>query len=81
MKMQAFVLIGTEVGAEKEVLEELKRIESVKEAYIVYGIYDLLAKVSVKDTEELKNIVSNRIRQIERVRSTLTMIVAEGFTR
>ncbi len=79
--MQAFVLIGTEVGAEKEVLEELKRIESVKEAYIVYGIYDLLAKVSVKDTEELKNIVSNRIRQIERVRSTLTMIVAEGFTR
>ncbi|RLE61403.1 MAG: Lrp/AsnC family transcriptional regulator [Thermoprotei archaeon] len=79
--MQAFVLIGTEVGAEKEVLEELKRIESVKEAYIVYGIYDLLAKVIVKDTEELKNIVSNKIRQIERVRSTLTMIVAEGFTR
>ena len=79
--MQAFVLIGTEVGAEKEVLEELKQIESVKEAYIVYGIYDLLAKVIVKDTEELKNIVSNKIRQIERVRSTLTMIVAEGFTR
>lgn len=42
---QAFVLINSEIGAEEEVLRNLKKFESVKEAYIVYGVYDIVARV------------------------------------
>ncbi len=42
---QAFVLINSEIGAEEEVLNALKNMENVKEAYIVYGVYDIVARV------------------------------------
>ncbi|OYT62722.1 MAG: AsnC family transcriptional regulator [Thermofilum sp. ex4484_15] len=77
----AFVLISTEMGSERKVLEELKKIDEVSEAYIVYGVYDIVAKIEVRDVDELKNIVSNKIRAIDYVRSTLTMIGAEGFRK
>ena len=41
----AFVLINSEAGTEKEILKELKSIKEVKEAYVVYGTYDVIAKV------------------------------------
>jgi len=79
--MLAFVLVSTEIGFEKEVLERLKDIKEVKEAYVVFGVYDLVTKVETSDVDELKNIISNKIRQIPHVRATLTMIVAEGFVK
>ena len=42
---QAFVLINSEIGAEEEVLKVLKSIGNVREAYIVYGVYDIVARV------------------------------------
>lgn len=77
----AFVLVSTEIGAEKEVLEKLKEIPEVSEAYIVYGVYDIVAKVSVEDVNKLRDIITTKIRRLDRVRSTLTMITVEGFQR
>jgi DNA-binding Lrp family transcriptional regulator len=74
----AFVLINTEIGSESEVLEELKKIEAVKEAYMVYGVYDVVAKVGANTMEKLKEIVTWNVRRLDKVRSTLTMIVIEG---
>ena len=48
---------------------------AVKEAYIVYGVYDIVAKVEAENMEKLKEIVSWNIRRLEKVRSTLTMLV------
>ena len=73
----AFVLINTEIGSECEVLNELKKIDAVKEAYMVYGVYDVVAKVDA-DMEKLKEIVTWNVRRLDKVRSTLTMIVIEG---
>jgi len=75
---EAIVLINTDIGAEEEVLEKLGDIEGVTEAYIVYGVYDIVAKVQAPSTEALKEIISNRIRKLSKVRSTLTMVVVEG---
>ncbi|RLF08386.1 MAG: Lrp/AsnC family transcriptional regulator [Thermoprotei archaeon] len=75
----AFVLISTEIGSEKEVLEKLKTVSEVKEAYIVYGVYDIVAKVEIKDVDKLKEIITSKIRRLDKVRSTLTMIAVEGF--
>jgi DNA-binding Lrp family transcriptional regulator len=75
---EAFVLINTEVGGEDEVLKALIGVEGVEEAYIVYGVYDVVAKVRAPDIESLKTIVTTNIRKLPKVKSTLTMIVVEG---
>jgi len=73
----AFVLINTETGFMDEVLKELSKIEGVKEAYSVYGVYDIIAKVEAQTMDGLKDIVTWKIRRISNVRTTLTMIVIE----
>ncbi|MEM1514572.1 MAG: Lrp/AsnC ligand binding domain-containing protein [Candidatus Bathyarchaeia archaeon] len=77
----AFVLINSEIGSEGEVLNELKRVEGIEEAYSVYGVYDIIAKVKADTMEKLKDIVTWKIRRINKVRSTLTMIVIEEMKR
>jgi DNA-binding Lrp family transcriptional regulator len=74
----AFVLINTEIGSEEAVLASLKDIDSVEEANLVYGVYDIVTKVSAPSTEELKNVILTKLRELENVRSTLTMIVVEN---
>ena len=70
-----FVLINTELGAEKTMLDELLEIEEVKEAHPVYGVYDIIARVETETMQELKDIVALKIRRLDEIRSTLTMIV------
>jgi DNA-binding Lrp family transcriptional regulator len=77
----AFVLINAEIGSEGEVLNELKKVEGIEEAYSVYGVYDIIAKVKADSMEKLKDIVTWKIRRLNKVRSTLTMIVIEEMKR
>jgi DNA-binding Lrp family transcriptional regulator len=74
----AFVLINAEIGSEDEVVTELRKIVNVKESYVVYGVYDIVAKVEADSMDKLKEIVTWKIRRLDKVRSTLTMIVVEG---
>jgi DNA-binding Lrp family transcriptional regulator len=71
----AYVLVNTELGHEAEVVKELKMIEGVLETYLVYGVYDIIGRIEAETMEELKNIISWKVRRIQRVRSTLTMVV------
>ncbi|MEM1573936.1 MAG: Lrp/AsnC ligand binding domain-containing protein [Candidatus Methanomethylicaceae archaeon] len=73
----AFVLINVEAGADKEVLENVKKIPEVKQAYMVYGVYDLIAILEADTLEKLRECVTKKIRQLDKVRSTMTMIVME----
>jgi len=75
----AFVLINVELGKEKEVLDQLRSIDSVKEVNLVYGVYDIVVKVEADTTDKLKEIVTYKIRKLADIRSTLTMTVAEGI--
>jgi len=77
----AFVLINSEIGSEGEVLRELKKMDGVKEVYTVYGVYDVIAKVEASSMDKLKDIITWRIRKLEKVRSTLTMIVIEPMSK
>ncbi len=73
----AFVLVNTEIGSESEVLTLLKKVDGVQEAYAVYGVYDIVAKIGAETMDKLKEIVTWHIRRLDKVRSTLTMIVIE----
>ncbi len=65
-------------GAEDDVLKELRNVKEVKEAYFVYGVYDVVAKLEAETMDKLKEIVTSKVRKLEKVRSTLTTIVMEG---
>jgi len=70
-------LLNVDPGAERKVVEELKNIPNVTTAYPVYGVYDLVAIVEAKTTEQLKYTITYEIRKLGKIRSTLSMIVVE----
>ena len=76
----AYVLITSETGAVDTVLASLKKMESVKETYMIYGVYDIIATVKADTMDKLKEIVTWNLRSLDKVRSTLTMIVVEDVT-
>jgi DNA-binding Lrp family transcriptional regulator len=74
----AFVLINADLGAEEELLKSLRNLEFVKSVYVVYGVYDIICLVEADTMEKVKETITWKIRRLDRVRSTLTMIVVEG---
>jgi len=75
--LKAFLLINTESGFEDQVLKDLKKVEGVIEAYVSYGVYDIIAKVEAESMPKLKELVTTRVRKLNNVRSTLTLLVVE----
>jgi len=75
--MMAYVLINTEIGSESEVLDAIKKIKNVIEAHAVYGVYDIVAKIEAETMDKLKETVTRKVRRLNKVRSTLTMITIE----
>ena len=77
----AFVLINSDLGTDVSIITEIKQIltdENVKfEVRGVYGVYDIVLKLSSDDAENLRSIITNKIRKISKVQSTLTMMVIE----
>ena len=69
----AYVLINCDLGSEERVLSELKSIKKIKETHGVFGAYDIVAKVEAPSDSMIKEVVTGKIRSIDRVRSTLTL--------
>ena len=73
----AFVMINTELGSEKEVLDEIRKINEVKESCIVYGIHDIAAKIGADTMDKLDEIVT-KVRNLDKIQATVTLILIEG---
>ena len=71
----AFVLINAEVGSEDQVVKKLRETDNVKEAHLVYGVYDLIAKVEAETMDKLKDVIAQEVRRVPGIRSTLTLLV------
>jgi DNA-binding Lrp family transcriptional regulator len=74
----AYVLVNTEIGAENQVIKELKKIEGVEEAHNLWGVYDIIAHVKAESMEKLKFTIAKRIEKVGRINSKLTMIIADN---
>ena len=79
----AYVLINSDLGTDesiiskiKEILKDEKDVEFTTQG--VYGIYDIVLKISSDNTDILRNIITYKIRKINKVQSTLTMMVVEA---
>ncbi|MEZ8031857.1 MAG: Lrp/AsnC ligand binding domain-containing protein [Nitrosopumilus sp.] len=77
----AYVLLNSDLGSDVSIIAEIKEKlvdENVKfEVRGVYGVYDIVLKLTSDDAEKLRALITNKIRKISRVQSTLTMIVIE----
>jgi len=74
----AYVLINCELGAEEMVISQLKLIDGVVEVHGTFGAYDILAKVEAEIVEKLRETITWKVRRIEKIRSTLTLMGIEG---
>ena len=73
----AYILLNTEIGAEPQVINALRKIEGVKEAHSLWGVYDIIANVRAENIEKLKHIITKQIERIGKITSKLTMIIDE----
>jgi DNA-binding Lrp family transcriptional regulator len=71
-----FVLINCETSQVDYVIEQLKKIDAVKEIQGVFGMYDILTKIKVDDKDIFTKIISTQIRRIDKLKSTLTLMIS-----
>ncbi|MEM4577059.1 MAG: Lrp/AsnC ligand binding domain-containing protein [Candidatus Nezhaarchaeales archaeon] len=74
--MTAYILLKTVIAKEYEVAQALQEIEEVVEVKVVFGEYDIVAKVHVEDVKKLDEIVT-KIRKIDGVALTSTLIAPD----
>ncbi len=74
----SYVLINCDLGSEEQIIEELKHLSDVKEVHGTFGAYDILAKVESANVKTLRETLMWKIRKIDNVRSTLTLMAIEG---
>ncbi|MGI0027862.1 MAG: Lrp/AsnC ligand binding domain-containing protein [Nitrosopumilaceae archaeon] len=71
---QAYVMINCEDGAQEYVMEELKSIKCIKEMTTTVGPYDIVTKITVPSISVLRETIEFKIRRIQKVRTTTTII-------
>ncbi len=70
-----YVLLNCDLGAEEYILEELRQIPEIKNAYLTFGAYDVIAEIHANSQEDFEKTVSSKIRKLTRVVSTMTLNV------
>jgi DNA-binding Lrp family transcriptional regulator len=76
----AYVLINCELGSEEEIIKQLKELEGVTEVHGTFGAYDILSKIESSTVESLRETITWKIRKIDKIRSTLTLMGIDGQT-
>ena len=69
--------MNIEMGAEDNVKKKILSLPEIMEAHRIYGIYDLIVKIKADDIQDLKDIITEKIRKIGKVRSTSTIFVID----
>ena len=76
----AYVLINCELGSEESIIQELKNLDSVIEVHGTFGAYDILGKIESPTVDVLRETITWKIRKIDQIRSTLTLMGIESQT-
>ena len=76
----AYILINCELGSEESIIQQLKSLDSIPEVTGTFGAYDILVKIESPTVEALREIITWKIRKIDQIRSTLTLMGIEGQT-
>ncbi len=72
----AFIMAKVESTKSRSILVDIRALDEVEEAYLIYGAYDLLIKCTFKTPEELSSFVVNELRKVDGIRDTITNVCA-----
>jgi DNA-binding Lrp family transcriptional regulator len=72
--MKAFVLLNTELGMESKIIEALNGVEEITNIHSLYGIYDLIIEMEAETMDKIKEVVFNKVRRLDNVKSTITLL-------
>ena len=75
---KAYVLINCDLGSEDKIISDLRKLEHIKDAVGTFGAYDMVAKIEAENSEQLRETVTWKIRKMDKVRSTLTLMEVVG---
>jgi DNA-binding Lrp family transcriptional regulator len=79
MTILAYVLFKVSSGTEREVAQKLIEYNEVLQADIIFGEYDVVAKIMTKNLDTLEEFVSEKVRNVPNVLVTSTMIVSREY--
>lgn len=72
--MKAYILINSELGREADIISVLENVKEINNIYSLYGIYDLIVEMEAETMDLIKEIVFNKIRRLDHVKSTITLL-------
>ncbi len=72
----AYVLIVSESGSEQHVIDKLLMIDEIKAVNQVWGAYDVVVKVVGPTSDAVREIITERIRMIDGIKITTSLIVS-----
>ncbi|QUC65363.1 Lrp/AsnC family transcriptional regulator [Nitrosopumilus sp. K4] len=71
----AYVLVKSEIAHEMDVMNEILKVNNVKEAKGTFGVYDIFVKIEGNTSQEIEDTITKQIRKINHVLSTTTLSV------
>ena len=75
---KAYVLINCDLGSEDKIISDLRKLEHIKDVVGTFGAYDIVVKIEAETSEQLREAVTWKIRKMDKVRSTLTLMEVVG---
>jgi len=74
---KAYILLSCEIGKENEVASQLRHIDEIKGVMITYGAYDIVLEAETSNSTQMDNLITSKIRKLEKIRSTITLRVTD----
>ena len=75
--VSAVVLVNTDLAQQSQVLEKIRQVKGVEEAHMLWGVYNLLVKITANSIDRLKEIIKHNLKQLTGVAMTLTLMIIE----
>jgi DNA-binding Lrp family transcriptional regulator len=73
----AYILVNCTMGSEEKIINEITKLSDVQEVRGTYGVHDIFVKVKSDNTETMNHTITNRIRKVSGITSTVTLVVIE----
>ncbi len=70
---KSYILLSCEIGTELDLANQLNEINEIKNVMITYGEYDIVAEAETEDAEKMDNLLTSKIRKLEKIRTTITL--------
>ena len=72
---KAYILLSCEIGKEHDLASHLRHLDEIKSVMITYGDYDIVVEAETNNSEQMDDLITSKIRKLEKTRSTITLRV------